>query len=86
MLQTIGAVFDAWWAWLLVALLAGGASALMAMVSLSASTAYGTEYHSMSPAQRAMARVLYLGALAAAAVCGMAGFAFAAWSVRLLLG
>ena len=86
MQQTIGAVFDAWWAWLAAALLVGGASALLAMVSLSAGTAYGTEYHVMSQAQRVMARILYLGALAAAVICGMLGLAFAAWSVKLLLG
>jgi hypothetical protein len=31
-----------------------------------------------------MARVLYLGALLAAIVCGLAGLAFAAWAAKLI--
>lgn len=74
-----------WWVWLAGSVLLGMASAVFAMVSLSASTAYGTEYHSMSPAQRVMARMLYLGALAAALACGLLALALGAWSVKLLL-
>lgn len=74
-----------WWVWLAGSVLLGMASAVFAMVSLSASTAYGTEYHTMSPAQRVMARMLYLGSLAAAVICGLLALALAAWSMKLLL-
>jgi hypothetical protein len=71
-----------WWAWLLVAALLGLASLFCAMLSLSAGTAYGTEYHSLSPVQRVMARALYLGALVLAIACGLAGLACAAWALK----
>lgn len=74
-----------WWVFLLIAVLLGLASAFCAMLSLSAGTAYGTEYHSLSRAQRVMARGLYLGALVLAIVCGLAGLGFAGWTVKLLL-
>lgn len=74
-----------WWVWLIAGLLLAMASAFCAMLSLSAGTAYGTNYHTLSPQQRVMARVLYLGALVAAIFCGLAGMALAAWSVKLLL-
>lgn len=73
-----------WWLWLLGAMLSGLVSAMFAMLSLSAGTAYGTDYHSLSPAQRVMARVLYLGALIAALACGLAAVTLAAWAMRLL--
>jgi hypothetical protein len=61
------------------------ASAFFAMLSLSAGTAYGSNYHSLSQAQRVMARMLYLGALAAAIICGLAGLALAAWAAKLVI-
>ena len=73
-----------WWMWLLASALLGMASAFFAMLSLSAGTAYGTNYHTLSRPQRVMARVLYLGALLAAIVCGLAGLALAAWTARLI--
>lgn len=73
-----------WWMWLLAAALLGMASAFFAMLSLSAGTAYGTNYHTLSRPQRVMARALYLGALLAAIVCGFAGLALAAWAARLI--
>lgn len=74
-----------WWIWLIVSVLMAMASAFFAMLSLSAGTAYGTDYHTLSPRQRVMARVLYLGALVAAIVCGLAGLLLAAWALKLLL-
>ena len=73
-----------WWMWLAAAALLGMASAFFAMLSLSAGTAYGTNYHTLSRPQRVMARVLYLGALLAAIVCGLAGLALAAWAAKLI--
>lgn len=74
-----------WWVWLIAGVLLAMASAFCAMLSLSAGTAYGTNYHTLSPPQRVMARVLYLGALVAAIFCGLAALALGAWSVKLLL-
>lgn len=73
-----------WWIWLAGGLALGVASAFFAMVSLSASTAYGTEYHNLSGRQRVMARILYLGALIAALLSGLSGLALSAWSLKLL--
>lgn len=74
-----------WWVWLIVAVLLAMASAFSAMLSLSAGTAYGTNYHTLSKQQRVMARILYMGALVAAIFCGLAALAFATWAVKLLL-
>lgn len=78
-------LIGAWWAWMVGALLAGGASAASAMLGLSATTAYGTEYHNLSQAQRVMARMLSAASLLATVGFGLLGLAMAAWSVRLLL-
>lgn len=74
-----------WWVWLIAAAVLGMASASCAMLSLSAGTAYGTDYHTLTARQRVMARVLAMGALLASIVCGLAGLALAAWAVKLLL-
>ena len=74
-----------WWVWLALASLLGMGCAFFAALSLSAGTAYGTEYHSLTRRQRVMARVLYLGALALAIICGIGGLALAAWAIRVLL-
>ena len=74
-----------WWVWLIAALVLGMASAFCAMLSLSAGTAYGTDYHTLTARQRVMARILALGALLAAIACGLSGLALAAWAVKLLL-
>lgn len=73
-----------WWAWLIAGVLLAMASAFCAMLSLSAGTAYGTNYHTLSPPQRVMARLLTLGALVAAIVCGLAALALGAWALKLL--
>ena len=59
------------------------AAALFAFLSLSAGTAYGRHYHSLSRVQRRMARVLYLGALAAAIGCALLALGLGAWALRL---
>ncbi len=78
-------ILSHWWLWLAGGLVSGLAAGAFAMVSLSASTAYGTEYHNMSPAQRRMARVLYLGSFAAGVLCGLLSLALFAWGVRLFI-
>jgi len=55
-----------WWAFALAALSCALGAAALAFLALSAGTAYGTEYHVLSAAQRRMARLLSLGAIAGA--------------------
>lgn len=74
-----------WWAWGIGAIVAGMASAMFAMLGLSAGTAYGTEYHVLSPRQRVMARVLGLGSMVAAVAFGMLALGLVAWTLGLLI-
>ena len=71
-----------WWMLLLGGLVLGAASAFFAMLGLSAGTAYGTDYHTLTARQRAMARMLGVGSLAAALLCGGGGLALLAWGLR----
>ena len=71
-----------WWMFLLAGLLLGGASAFCAMLGLSAGTAYSTDYHTLSPRQRTMARLLGFGSLAAALLSALAALALLAWGLR----
>ena len=73
-----------WWMFLLAGFVLGAAGAFSAMLSLSAGTAYGTEYHNLTPRQRVMARMLGYGALATAVLCGFAAVALFAWGLREL--
>lgn len=73
-----------WWMWLLLAIFMAGASGFSAMLSLSAGTAFGTDYHTMTPRQRVMQRLLYRLALLGALVLGLAGAAALVLSVRPL--
>ena len=75
-----------WWAWGIGAIASGMASAMFAMLGLSAGTAYGTEYHVLSPRQRAMARILGLGSMVAAVAFAMLALGLAAWALGLLIG
>lgn len=74
----------AWWVWLLLGLLFAGASGFSAMLSLSAGTAFGTDYHALSPRQRVMGRLLYRLALLAALLFALAGVAAVVLGVRPL--
>ncbi|MFT3807187.1 hypothetical protein [Arenimonas sp.] len=69
-----------WWMWLLLAILMAGASGMSAMLSLSAGTAFGTDYHTMTPRQRVMGRLLYRLALLGALLFGLTG------AIALVLG
>ena len=71
-----------WWMFLLAAAVLGMGSAFCAMLSLSAGTAYATEYHVLSPRQRVMARLLGVGSLAAAVACSVAALASLFWGLR----
>lgn len=74
-----------WWVWGIGAVVAGMASGMSAMLSLSAGTAYGTEYHVLSPRQRVMARTLGIGAMVAAVAFGTLALGLTAWTLGLLL-
>jgi hypothetical protein len=71
-----------WWMFLVAAAVLGMGSAFCAMLSLSAGTAYATEYHVLSPRQRVMARLLGVGSLAAAVASGLAALAALFWGLR----
>jgi hypothetical protein len=73
-----------WWMYLLAGTVLGVGSAFCAMLSLSAGTAYGTEYHVLSARQRVMARMLGVGALAASVLSGLCGLALLALGLREL--
>ena len=74
-----------WWGWGILSLVAGMASATLGMLGLSAGTAYGTEYHVLTPRQRVMARMLGIGSLVGAVAFALAALGFAAWTLRQLL-
>jgi hypothetical protein len=73
-----------WWMYLFAAAVVGGGSAFFAMLGLSAGTAYGTEYHTLTSRQRVMARMLGVGSLAAALLCGAGALALLAAGLRAL--
>lgn len=73
-----------WWAFAIAALLCGTGAALLAFLGLSAGTAYGTDYHTLSDTQRRMARMLAMGAIAGALAFGLLALAFATWALHLL--
>jgi len=74
-----------WWLWLIAGVLLAGMAAVLAFLSLSAGTAYGANYHSLSPRQRTMGRLLYLGSLLASLACGAGGLIAVFLAGRLLL-
>jgi hypothetical protein len=74
-----------WWAFAIAAVATGLGSALLGFLALSAGTAYGTEYHALSHAQRRMARLLSGGALLGALACALLALVLAGWALRVLL-
>lgn len=71
-----------WWMFLIAGVVLGMASAFCAMLSLSAGTAFATEYHVLSKRQRVMAKLLGVFSLAAAFACGLAALASLLWGLR----
>jgi hypothetical protein len=51
------------WLWLALAVLGGGASVFFAALGVSAGSAYGANYHSLTDRQRWMGATLYRGSL-----------------------
>jgi ABC-type spermidine/putrescine transport system permease subunit I len=62
-----------WWLWLILGVLLAGMTAFFAFLSLSAGSAYGANYHSLSSRQRVMGRLLYLGSLITSLLCAAGG-------------
>src|SRR6185295_10358567 len=75
-----------WWMWLIAGMLLAGTAAFLAFLSLSAGSAYGSNYHSLSPRQRVMGRLLYLGSLIASLLCGATGVLAVFLAARMLFG
>jgi len=71
-----------WWMFLVAGVVLGMASAFCAMLSLSAGTAFATEYHVLTKRQRVMAKLLGVFSLAAAFACGLAALASLFWGLR----
>ena len=73
-----------WWIWLIAGMLLAGMAVFLAFLSLSAGSAYGANYHSLTPRQRVMGRLLYLGSLIASLVCGASGMVAVFMAARML--
>jgi hypothetical protein len=66
-----------WWMWALLALAMAMAGGGFAFLGVAAGTAFGTDYHVLTPRQRAMARWLTRTAFLMAVLCGLV-FTFSA--------
>jgi hypothetical protein len=56
------------WLWLALGIVAGGGAVFFAALGVSAGSAYGANYHSLTTRQRWMGATLYRGSLALAIV------------------
>jgi hypothetical protein len=74
-----------WWLWLALAVLAGGGAVFFAALGVSAGTAYGSHYHSLSRRQKWMGATLYRGSLVAAVGSGAVAVLAVALAVRQFL-
>ena len=71
-----------WWMGLAAAAMLALGCAFFAVLGLSAGTAYGRNYHSLSNVQRLMARALFLGSALLAIATALLGIGFLVWTVR----
>ena len=69
------------WASAIGTFVLGLAAAMLAMVGLSAGTAYGRDYHDLTPRQRVMAKLLAVGALLGAVAFAAGALVLAIWSL-----
>ena len=58
---------------------------MLAMLGLSAGTAFSRDYHDLTPRQRVMAKLLAFGALLGAVAFAAMATALAIWTLRLWL-
>ena len=75
-----------WWIFAIATVACGMGAAAFAFLGISAGTAYGSNYHVLSRAQRRMARMLYLGSLLAALALGLVALLLGVWTLRSLIG
>jgi hypothetical protein len=73
------------WAAALGAVVLAFGAAMLAMLGLSAGTAYGRDYHDLTPRQRVMAKLLGLGSLLGAVAFAGAALVLAMIALRLWL-
>jgi hypothetical protein len=73
------------WLWLALAVVAGGGAVFFAALGVSAGTAYGSNYHSLSRRQKWMGATLYRGSIVAALGSGALAALALALAVRQFL-
>ena len=73
------------WALAIGAVVLALGAAMLAMLGLSAGTAYGRDYHDLTTRQRAMAKLLGLGALLGAVLFACGALVLAMWALKLWL-
>jgi hypothetical protein len=73
------------WALAVGAVVLAFGAAVLAMVGLSAGTAYGRDYHELTPRQRVMAKLLGFGALLGAVLFAGGALVLAMWALKLWL-
>jgi hypothetical protein len=71
---------NGWW-WLLLAVVAGGGAMFFAALGVSAGSAYGANYHSLTRRQKWMGATLYRGSI----VLSIASAAMGALAVLLAI-
>jgi hypothetical protein len=76
---------NGWW-WLLLAVVAGLASGFFVLLGISAGTAYGANYHSLSTRQKWMGATLYRGSVAMAVACALCAALAFVFAIRHWLG
>ena len=70
------------WATAVGAIVLALGAGMLAMLGLSAGTAYGRDYHDLTPRQRVMAKLLAFGALLGAVVFATGAAVLAMWTLR----
>jgi hypothetical protein len=70
------------WASALGTVVLGMAAAMLAMLGLSAGTAYSRDYHNLTPRQRVMAKLLAVGALLGAFAFAAGAMVLAIWTLK----
>ena len=70
------------WATAVGAIVLALGAGMLAMLGLSAGTAYGRDYHDLTPRQRVMAKLLAFGALLGAVAFATGAAVLAMWTLR----
>lgn len=70
------------WLWLLLAIVAGGGAMFFTALGVSAGSAYGANYHSLTPRQRWMGATLFRGSIVLAIALAATGAVAVLLAVR----